>query len=63
MKSLEASSRDAVDLTDMISAFASAFTCRAAFGKAVADHDGLIASAIAIAGGFTLADLFPSRNC
>ena len=47
----------------MISAFASTFTCRAAFGKAMAGRDGLIGlfkEAAAMAGVYEVADLFPS---
>ncbi|XP_042038728.1 cytochrome P450 71D95-like [Salvia splendens] len=63
MKSLEASSGNAIDLTDKIFTFTSTITCRAAFGKVMTDREGLIAlfkEAVAMAGGFELADLFPS---
>ncbi|XP_057799417.1 cytochrome P450 71D95-like [Salvia miltiorrhiza] len=63
IKSLEGSSGNAIDLTDKIFTFTSTITCRAAFGKVMTDRDGLIAlfkEAVAMAGGFELADLFPS---
>ncbi|XP_057799419.1 cytochrome P450 71D95-like [Salvia miltiorrhiza] len=63
IKSLECSSGNAVDLTDRIFTFTSTITCRAAFGKVVTDREGLIAlfkEAETMAGGFELADLFPS---
>jgi cytochrome P450 len=63
IRSVRSSSGAPVDLTDRIFAFTSSFTCRAAFGKVMRDRDTLIAllkKAVTMAGGFELADLFPS---
>ncbi|KAL0388198.1 UNVERIFIED_CONTAM: cytochrome [Sesamum radiatum] len=63
VKSLRSSSGEAVNLTEKVFAFTSSITCRAAFGKVMRDRDALIAmlkKAVTMAGGFELADLFPS---
>lgn len=63
MNSLHASSGRPVDLTDKIFTFNSTITCRAAFGNVTADREALIdlfKVAVSMAGGFELADLFPS---
>ncbi|KAG8370955.1 hypothetical protein BUALT_Bualt13G0037000 [Buddleja alternifolia] len=55
----------AIDLTKMIIAFTSSITCRAAFGKVMRDRDTLIVmmkKGLTMAGGFELADLFPSSK-
>ncbi|KAG8375466.1 hypothetical protein BUALT_Bualt10G0102800 [Buddleja alternifolia] len=57
--------REAINLTEKVFAFTSSITCRAAFGKVLRDRDTLIAmfrKAIPVAGGFDLADLFPSNK-
>ncbi|KAL3844098.1 hypothetical protein ACJIZ3_001501 [Penstemon smallii] len=56
-------SGEAIDLTEKIFAFTSSITSRAAFGKVMRDRDTLIAmlkKGVSMAGGFELADLFPS---
>ncbi|KAL3616123.1 hypothetical protein CASFOL_040417 [Castilleja foliolosa] len=56
---------EAINLTEKIFAFTSAITCRAAFGKVLRDRETLIAlmkKASTMAGGFELADLFPSSK-
>ncbi|KAI3468314.1 hypothetical protein Pfo_024977 [Paulownia fortunei] len=63
IKSLQSSSGEAIDLTEKVFAFTSSIACRAAFGKVTRDRDTLIAllkKAVTMAGGFELADLFPS---
>nr|AMZ03380.1 cytochrome P450 CYP71D378 [Plectranthus barbatus] len=64
ISSLQSSSGQAVDLTEKIFTFNSTITCRAAFGKVMTtDRQALIdlfKEAVAMAGGFELADLFPS---
>ncbi|KAL2517573.1 Cytochrome [Abeliophyllum distichum] len=63
IKSLHASSGEIINLTDMVYAFTSSITCRAAYGKVVRDKDVLISllrKAVTMTGGFELADLFPS---
>ncbi|KAK6158807.1 hypothetical protein DH2020_006121 [Rehmannia glutinosa] len=63
IKSLHSSSGQAVNLTEKVFAFTSSITCRAAFGGVMKDRDALIAmmkKAVTMAGGFELADLFPS---
>lgn len=65
MKSLQSSSGQAINLTEKVFAFTSSITCRAAFGKVMRDRDVLIAmlkKAVTMAGGFELADLFPSSK-
>jgi cytochrome P450 len=63
VKSLRSTSGQPVNLTEKVFAFTSSITCRAAFGKVMRDRDTLIAllkKAVTMAGGFELADLFPS---
>ncbi|KAI3468315.1 hypothetical protein Pfo_024978 [Paulownia fortunei] len=63
VKSLQSSSGEAINITEKVFAFTSSITCRAAFGKVMRDRDTLIAllkKAVTMAGGFELADLFPS---
>ncbi|KAL0323918.1 UNVERIFIED_CONTAM: cytochrome [Sesamum calycinum] len=65
IKSLQSSSGEAINLTEKGFAFTSSITCRAAFGKVMRDRDMLIAmlkKAVTMAGGFELADLFPSSK-
>ncbi|KAL0409373.1 UNVERIFIED_CONTAM: cytochrome [Sesamum radiatum] len=65
IKSLQSSSGEAINLTEKVFAFTSSITCRAAFGKVVRDRDVLTAmlkKAVTMAGGFELADLFPSSK-
>ncbi|KAK4388940.1 cytochrome [Sesamum angolense] len=65
IKSLQSSSGEAINLTEKVFAFTSSITCRAAFGKVMRDRDMLIAmlkKAVTMAGGFELADLFPSSK-
>ncbi|KAK4435791.1 cytochrome [Sesamum alatum] len=65
VKSLQSSSGEAINLTEKVFAFTSSITCRAAFGKVMRDRDMLIAmlkKAVTMAGGFELADLFPSSK-
>ncbi|GER33334.1 cytochrome P450 [Striga asiatica] len=53
----------AVNLTERVFAFTSTITCRAAFGKVMRDRDSLMSlmkKGMELAGGFELADLFPS---
>ncbi|KAL6524171.1 hypothetical protein OROMI_031266 [Orobanche minor] len=63
MESLRSASGQTVNLTEKVFAFTSSITCRAAFGKVMRDRDALIAllkKGVTMAGGFELADLFPS---
>ncbi|KAL6501916.1 hypothetical protein OROGR_027049 [Orobanche gracilis] len=63
MESLRSASGQTVNLTEKVFVFTSSITCRAAFGKVLRDRDTLIAllkKAVTMAGGFELADLFPS---
>ncbi|KAG8375464.1 hypothetical protein BUALT_Bualt10G0102600 [Buddleja alternifolia] len=65
VESVKSSSGEAINLTEKVFAFTSSITCRAAFGKVLRDRDTLIAmfrKAIPVAGGFDLADLFPSNK-
>ncbi|GFP96420.1 cytochrome p450 71d13 [Phtheirospermum japonicum] len=66
VKSLQSlPSGEAINLTEKIFAFTSAITCRAAFGKVLRDRETLIdlmKKASTMAGGFELADLFPSSK-
>ncbi|GFQ04362.1 cytochrome p450 71d13 [Phtheirospermum japonicum] len=58
-------SGEAVDLTAKINTFISSITCRATFGKVVRDREALLAmlkKAVVMAGGFDVADFFPSSN-
>ncbi|KAL6524170.1 hypothetical protein OROMI_031265 [Orobanche minor] len=61
--SLRSASGQPVNLTEKVFAFTSSITCRAAFGKVMRDREALVAmlkKAVAMAGGFELADFFPS---
>ncbi|XP_051151439.1 premnaspirodiene oxygenase-like [Andrographis paniculata] len=52
-----------INLTEKTFMFTSAVTCRAAFGKMLKDREtliGYIKEAVVMAGGFDMADLFPS---
>ncbi|KAL2544720.1 Cytochrome [Forsythia ovata] len=63
IKSIQASSGEIINLTDIVYTFTSSITCRAAFGKVVREKDVLISllrKAVTMTGGFELADLFPS---
>ncbi|KAK4435792.1 cytochrome [Sesamum alatum] len=63
VESLRASSGEASNLTGKVFAFTSSVICRAALGKVIRDRDTLIEmvkKAVTMAGGFQLADLFPS---
>ncbi|KAK6158887.1 hypothetical protein DH2020_006201 [Rehmannia glutinosa] len=63
IKSLQSSSGQAVNLTDRIFGFTSSITSRAAFGEVMRDRETLVAlmkKAVTMAGGFELADFFPS---
>ncbi|KAG8375472.1 hypothetical protein BUALT_Bualt10G0103400 [Buddleja alternifolia] len=65
IKSVRSSSGEAVNLTEKIFGFTSSITCRAAFGKVMRDRDTVITmlkNAVSVAGGFELADLFPSNK-
>lgn len=65
VKSIQASAGKPVNLTDKISSLTSSITCRAAFGKVCKDSDALIKllqEGIQMAGGFEIADLFPSSK-
>ncbi|KAK4435788.1 cytochrome [Sesamum alatum] len=65
VKSLRSSSGEAINLTEKVFAFTSSIICRTAFGKVARDRDTLIAllrKAVTMAGGFELADLFPSSK-
>ncbi|KAG8375471.1 hypothetical protein BUALT_Bualt10G0103300 [Buddleja alternifolia] len=63
IKSLQSSAGQTINLTEKVYAFTSSITCRAAFGDVLKDSDTLVPmfkKAIIMAGGFELADLFPS---
>ncbi|KAL0297340.1 UNVERIFIED_CONTAM: Premnaspirodiene oxygenase [Sesamum radiatum] len=65
IKSIGLSSGELVNLTDKIFSLTSSITCRAAFGKVCKDSDALIKllkEGIQMAGGFEIADLFPSSK-
>ncbi|KAL0330826.1 UNVERIFIED_CONTAM: cytochrome [Sesamum angustifolium] len=65
LESLRSSSGEAINLTQKVFAFTSSVIFRAALGKVIRDRDKLIKmlkKAIAMAGGFELADLFPSSK-
>ncbi|KAG8375474.1 hypothetical protein BUALT_Bualt10G0103600 [Buddleja alternifolia] len=65
VKFLKSSSGETINLTERVFAFTSSITCRAAFGEVLRDLDRLIAlfkKAAPMAGGFELADLFPSNK-
>ncbi|KAL0393975.1 UNVERIFIED_CONTAM: Premnaspirodiene oxygenase [Sesamum latifolium] len=63
VESIRASSGRPINLTEKTFLFTSAITCRAAFGKVLRDRETLISllkEAVVLAGGFDMADLFPS---
>ncbi|KAK4480160.1 hypothetical protein RD792_013220 [Penstemon davidsonii] len=63
IKYIQLSSEKPINLTEKICLFTSTITCRASFGKVLRDTDTLIdllKKAVKMAGGFELADLFPS---
>ncbi|XP_022869240.1 premnaspirodiene oxygenase-like [Olea europaea var. sylvestris] len=63
VKSIRSSAGKPINLTEKIISTMSATTCRAAFGKVCKDKETLIKimrKALALSGGFDLADLFPS---
>ncbi|KAL0393977.1 UNVERIFIED_CONTAM: cytochrome [Sesamum latifolium] len=65
LESLRSTSGEAVNLTQKVFAFTGSVICRAALGKVTRDRDELIElvkKAVAMAGGFELADLFPSSK-
>ncbi|KAK4380969.1 Premnaspirodiene oxygenase [Sesamum angolense] len=65
IKSIRLSSGEPVNLTEKIFSLTSSITCRAAFGKVCKDSDALIKllkEGIQMAGGFEIADLFPSSK-
>ncbi|KAG8370931.1 hypothetical protein BUALT_Bualt13G0034600 [Buddleja alternifolia] len=67
IKSLQSSSGSghAINLTEMIFAFTTSITCRAAFGNVLRDQETLLTmmkKGLSMAGGFELADLFPSSK-
>ncbi|KAL0297341.1 UNVERIFIED_CONTAM: Premnaspirodiene oxygenase [Sesamum radiatum] len=65
IKSIRLSSGEPVNLTEKIFSLTSSITCRAAFGKVCKDSDSLIKllkEGIQMAGGFEIADLFPSSK-
>ncbi|CAA2954812.1 premnaspirodiene oxygenase-like [Olea europaea subsp. europaea] len=65
VKSIRSSAGKPINLTEKIISTMSATTCRAAFGKVCKDKEKLIKimrKALALSGGFDLADLFPSSK-
>ncbi|KAL0330827.1 UNVERIFIED_CONTAM: Premnaspirodiene oxygenase [Sesamum angustifolium] len=63
VESIRASSGRPINLTEKTFLFTSAITCRAAFGQVLKDRETLISllkEAVVLAGGFDMADLFPS---
>ncbi|KAL0312075.1 UNVERIFIED_CONTAM: cytochrome [Sesamum radiatum] len=65
LESLRSSSGEAVNLTQKVFAFTGSVICSAALGKVTRDRDELIQlvkKAVLMAGGFELADLFPSSK-
>lgn len=63
VESIRADSGMPINLTEKTFLFTSAITCRAAFGKVLKDRETLISmlkKAVVLAGGFDMADLFPS---
>ncbi|CAA2986271.1 premnaspirodiene oxygenase-like [Olea europaea subsp. europaea] len=62
---IQSCSGEPVNLTKKISSLISSITCRAAFGQVLKDKDTLIMfmkEALALTGGFELADFFPSSK-
>ncbi|KAL8521900.1 hypothetical protein ACS0TY_012161 [Phlomoides rotata] len=65
VESLKLRSGEVVDLRKKVFGVTSSITCRSAFGKVVKQSDALIemlSTAVTMAGGFELADLFPSSK-
>ncbi|KAL2548191.1 Cytochrome [Forsythia ovata] len=65
VKSIKSSAGKPINFTENITSTLSSATCRAAFGKVCKDKDTLIKimrKALVLAGGFDLADLFPSSK-
>nr|QBS13819.1 cytochrome P450 monooxygenase [Marrubium vulgare] len=65
VESLRLCSGEAVDLRKKVFGVTSSITCRSAFGKVVKQSDALVemlSTAVTMAGGFELADLFPSSK-
>ncbi|KAI3454013.1 hypothetical protein Pfo_010676 [Paulownia fortunei] len=65
IKSIQLTSGKPTNLTEMIFSLTSSITCRAAFGKVCKDSDALIKllkDGIQMAGGFEIADLYPSSK-
>ncbi|XP_011073878.1 premnaspirodiene oxygenase-like [Sesamum indicum] len=65
MQTIRSSAGSVIDLTERIFKLTSSITCRAAYGKVCRDRDALIKlmnDSIVFAGGFMLADLFPSSK-
>ncbi|CAA3031302.1 premnaspirodiene oxygenase-like [Olea europaea var. sylvestris] len=65
IKSIQSRSGGPINLTEKIFSFNSSMTCRAAFGQVLRDKDTLIIlmkEGAALAGGFELADFFPSSK-
>ncbi|KAI3468346.1 hypothetical protein Pfo_025009 [Paulownia fortunei] len=63
IESIRSNSGTPINLTEKTFLFTSAITCRAAFGKVLKDRETLISllkKAVVLAGGFDMADLFPS---
>ncbi|KAL2548329.1 Cytochrome [Forsythia ovata] len=65
LKTIKSSSGKPINLTEQIFSFSSSMTCRAAFGAVLKDKDTMILlmkEGTALAGGFELADFFPSSK-
>ncbi|KAL2525483.1 Cytochrome [Abeliophyllum distichum] len=65
MKTIKSSSGKPINLTENIFSFNSSMTCRAAFGEVLKGKDTMILlmkEGTALAGGFELADFFPSSK-
>jgi cytochrome P450 len=65
IESIHSSSGSLINFTEKVFSLTSTIVCRAAFGSNCKDQDAftlLSKEAISLAGGFELADLFPSRK-
>ncbi|KAL2456625.1 Cytochrome [Abeliophyllum distichum] len=65
IKYIQSCSGEPINLSKKIFSFISSITCRAAFGQVLRDKDTLIMlmkEGLALAGGFDLADFFPSSK-
>ncbi|KAK4490950.1 hypothetical protein RD792_001671 [Penstemon davidsonii] len=63
VKFLRSSSGEAINLTEHVFKFTSSITCRVTFGEVIRDRDNMLSmlkKALTLAGGFMLADFFPS---